>query len=102
MTANVASKELEQFVDRLLEEKAMVDLDEEVLQQLKKDLFDRVEDRINAMLLAKLPADKLADFEKLLESGSDEEVQKFCSDAIPKLDEAIAAELLAFRTTYLS
>ena len=37
---------LEQYVDRLIEEKGLPDMDAEVLSQIKSDLSDRLEDRI--------------------------------------------------------
>ena len=93
---------LEDFVDRLVAEKGMTNLDAEVLAQVKQDLLDRVEDRINALIVEKLPPESLEDFERLLNGGGEKEIQSFCSKHIPNLDQVIAAELLAFRQTYLS
>lgn len=91
------------FVDRLLEERGVDGLDTEIVDQLKNDLLERVEDRINATILENMPSHALEDFEKLLDSdASDEEVQKFCAEKIPNLDEIIAATLLEFRDAYFS
>ena len=69
---------------------------------MKADLSDRLEDRVNAAILEKMPAAKLAEFEKLLDDDvSDEETQKFCREQIPNLDEVIAAALVEFQRTYL-
>lgn len=92
---------LEQFVDNLLEEKAMVDLDAEVIAQIRKDLLDRVEDHINAAMLEALSPDKLEDFEKILSEGSEADIQTYCSENIPDLDQLIATTLLRFRSIYL-
>ena len=93
---------LEDFVDRLVAEKGMTGLDPEVLAQVKHDLLDRVEDRINALIVEKLPPESLEDFERLLDGGDEKEIQAFCQTQIPDLDQKIAAELLAFRQTYLN
>jgi len=93
---------LETFVDRIVEEKGLTGLDPEVVGQMKKDLLDRVESRINAMLLANMPEDKLEEFERVLDAGNDEATRAFCADAIPDLDQRIADELLSFRATYLN
>ena len=93
---------LEDFVDRLVTEKGMTNLDPEVLAQVKKDLLDRVEDRVNAVIIEKLPPESLEDFERLLDGGDEKEIQAFCQTQIPDLDQKIAAELLAFRQTYLN
>jgi len=89
------------FVTRLVEEKQLGNIDTEVLEQLKADLMDRVEDRVNMMILKNLPEDALIPFEKLLEEENTEEIQKFCQQHIPNLQELLSAELLAFRKTYL-
>jgi len=97
------SPALVQFVDRLVEEKGFKGLDEAVMKQIKKDLMTRVEDRINATILQKLPANKLDDFETLLDSKAGEKkIQDFCTKNIPDLNQEIAGALLRFRDVYLN
>ena len=48
-----------------------------------------------------VPPEKLAEFEKLLDDGTDAEVQTFLAGAVPDFSEVIAKELLDFRATYL-
>lgn len=103
MTNNPPSVDvvLDQFVDRLIKERNVGNLAPEVLEQMKKDLRERVDDRINVATVQYVPAEKLADFEKLLDNGTDAEVQTFLASAIPNFNEVIAKELLDFRATYL-
>lgn len=96
---NVADFSL--FIDRLVDEKGLNNLDSSILSQLKVDLAERLENIVNAAILAKMPQDKLESFEKLLDSGNDSEIQSFCAENIPDLDQVIAGELLNFRQTYL-
>ena len=100
MPKKIVKKEtssLEQFVDRLVEEKDFKGLREPVIQQIKKDLLSRVENIINAMILQKMPAEKLNDFEKLLDSKAGEKkIQSFCQKNILDLDQEIASTLLRF------
>lgn len=93
---------LQQFVDRLVEEKGFADETPEVLAQIKEDLLSRVEDRINAVILENMPSHLMEEFEKKLDQESTEQVMAFCSENIPNINEVIAAELLNFRTTYLA
>jgi len=94
---------LEAFVSQLVEEKGLNYLDEETLTQVKSDLMERLENRINAVIIANLPSADLVDFEQKLESKiSEEEIQAYCSTKIPNLPEIVAAELLAFRQSYLN
>lgn len=96
--------DLKTFVDRLVEEKKYPEnLEQGIIDQIKKDLLSRVEDRINAVIINNLSEDKLDEFTKLLDSNiSDGEMQKFCSDNIPELSQLLASELIVFKQTYLS
>ncbi len=95
------SPSLELFVNQLVAEKGITGLEDEVLAQVKADLMSRIEDRINAGIVAHLPEDQLPAFDKLLEGGSDEEIQAFCQKHIPDMDNLVASEMLAFRQTYV-
>ncbi len=93
---------LEEFVDKLITEKGLQDLEAEILAEIKNDLLKRVEDRINAVILEKMPPEKIEYFEKMLDNSDEKEIQDFCSRNIFGLDKIIAAELLSFKNTYLN
>ncbi|MEN9582504.1 MAG: hypothetical protein RL641_458 [Candidatus Parcubacteria bacterium] len=92
---------LVQFVDRILEEKGIDGLDTEVVAQMKKDLLDRVEDRINATVLELLPVEKMGELNELLDTGSDQDISTFYQKHIPNFNEELAKTLFSFRTLYL-
>jgi len=94
-------KNIEEFVDKLIEDKGFNEQDPDIIAQMKSDLLDRVENRINAMIISKLNPEKLPDFEKVLENGSEEEIQKFVKENIPDIEEKVAKELLDFKNIYL-
>lgn len=96
------SLSLEGFVDKLLTEKGIVSVDAETRGQMKRDLVTRLEDRINAVIIENMPADKMEEFERLLDNADKEEINDFCRASIPELDELMAAELISFRTNYLA
>ena len=96
------SPSIDNFVGQLVEDKGLGYLEPEVLEQVKQDLAERVEERVNAVVLEKMPPDKLEFFEKLLERSNQDEIQSFCARNIPDIDKAIAAELVEFRKTYLN
>jgi hypothetical protein len=90
------------FVDNLIEAKGLTYLDEKILEQMKQDLIDRVENRINAVVASNIPESARAQFEKLLDSdSSDEDVTKFCAEKIPNLQELISVDLAQFQSVYL-
>ncbi|MFA7208877.1 MAG: hypothetical protein WC120_01195 [Parcubacteria group bacterium] len=96
------SNSLSEFVKDLIRSRGLDNLDYEIVVQLKADLRDRAESRVNAAILANLPPEKVEYFEKLLDQSSPDEVQSFCQRNIYGLDEIIANELAKFRTTYLN
>lgn len=94
--------DLETFVDQLIQEKGLDNLDGEVLDQLKGDLLVRVEERVNATIIAALAPDKLEEAQKIIEEGDEKKMRDYFAKNIPHLDETIASELMAFRQTYLA
>lgn len=90
------------FIDRLIEEKNFKNIGPEVLEQIKEDLLDRVEDKINATVLEHMPKENLEEFNRLLDSANPADIQQFCQNNISNLDEIIAKELLNFRNIYLN
>lgn len=95
---------LESFVERLYEEKKFpADLEKEVADQIKTDLLNQLEDRINAVIISNLSTEKLEEFNTLLDADTaDEQMQEFFLSAIPDLSQLIAAELLVFKQSYLA
>lgn len=98
-----ASLNLDTFIDNLINEKGLDYLEGETLIQLKKDLLERVEDRINGVILENMPPEYLEEFEKMIDGDmSDEEMQKYCSEKITNLPELIAEALVSFRQIYIN
>ena len=93
---------LDKFIDELVAQKGFSEKDPDILKQIKLDLLDRVEDRINAMIMTVLPSTSLSAFEEKLDTGSDEEIQEFVKSHIPDINERIAFELVSFKNMYLS
>lgn len=94
---------VDQFVSQLIEEAGMnKNIEEDALDQLKKDLSERLHNRINAVILSQIPEHKLEEFEKLLDLGDPKATQSFCSENIPNLTELIASEFLGFKNRYIS
>jgi hypothetical protein len=90
------------YIDEIVKQKPdFNDLDEEVLDQIKKDLKPRVESHINIEILKNIPQNKLEEFEKIVNSNNQEEIQAFCNENIPDLKDVIAMALISFRDSYM-
>ena len=98
-----SSPSLGKFVDEMIKAKNFPqDLDEAVKKQIKKDLLVRVNDFINAKLIAALAEKDIEEFEKLLDKKEDvQEVQKFFERKIPDFPSFLTGIFLDFRRTYL-
>lgn len=101
MDTSNESKALEQFVDRLIEEKQLSNLEPEVLGRLKEELRQRAEDRIKAAIFENIPEERLPEFDQLLQAGDAAALQSFVSAALPNLSEVTAQALLDLRASYL-
>ncbi|MFA5927511.1 MAG: hypothetical protein WCT32_03790 [Patescibacteria group bacterium] len=93
--------ELEIFVDRLIEESPLSDLDEDSKFEARKDLREKVEEHIHAALLAATPPEKIEELSTLLSEGDGNNVQQFLQRAIPDITEVTAQALINFRMSYL-
>jgi len=99
---NDANAAIDTFVDNLVAEKGLLNLEPDILAQVKADLKDRVEDRINASLVENLPPEYLPEAQKLIETAEGDEIAQFFTKHIPDMAEVVASEMLAFRKTYLT
>lgn len=97
-----SAEDLNIFAEKLIEEKGLTYLPDDVGKQLRLDLMQRLENQINATVLEHMPPDKLIEFEKQIDSGDEKAIQDFASQNIPDLAAKISATLIRFRTTYLS
>ena len=93
---------LDTFVDSLIKEKGLGDLDSLILAEMKNDLLNRIEDRLNAIIVKNMPGVNIPEFEKMMDEGkSDEELQKFVEEKIPDITALAAVDLAHFREVYL-
>jgi hypothetical protein len=79
-----------------------LNLDPEVLLQLKSDLIDRVEDRITAVIVNALPEHALGDLNAALNSGGDDAFMAFLARHLPDYELLVAVALKQFQVDYLN
>lgn len=73
-----------------------------MLAQIKSDLMDRINDRVDAMIIANIKPEKLSEFNDVLDTKDETKITTYIREQIPDIDEKTAAVLLSFRTTYTS
>jgi uncharacterized protein DUF5663 len=90
-----------QFVDKLIEEKGLQGLDEEIRLQLRTDLLRRLEDRINRAIVASLNTHQLAQFEHLIDTNKIDSLQDFLYKQGINVNGVIASAMSEFHASYL-
>lgn len=97
-----SEKLLSDFVDQLIVDKGLPQLEPEVLEEIKKDLLDRLEIHVNAGLLALLPETAMDKFDALLDQENKEATQTYLHQHIPNLDVKLAELLVDFKQAYIA
>lgn len=97
-----SEKLLSDFVNELVKDKNLPQLEPEVLEEIKKDLLDRLEIHINAGLLALLPESAMDKFDVLLSQGNEQATQTYLHQHIPNLETKLAELLVDFKQAYLA
>ena len=95
-------EDLYKFVDRIIEAKGVETFDDDQLDELKADLYARVEEKMHAVALEHLPPESVQGYEKLVDTGADsEEVEAYCTKQIKEYPSLRAAALFEFENEYL-
>lgn len=98
----MANQTLEEYVDDLLDERGLSLVDEAVLIELRADLLLRVQERLNAEMVALLNDDLREELEDLLDVGAEPSVlREWFARHVPKFDDVYTQTLADFRTSYL-
>ena len=94
---------VEDFIDQLIDEKGYSDLDDDVRQELKNDMIQRLMDQIDQAAINALPEDKAIELADKLddESFDDEKVAEFMQNSGVDLQQVALETMLQFRMLYL-
>lgn len=90
-----------QFVDKLIEEKGLHGLDEEIRLQLRKDLLRRLEDKLSRAIVESLNPDQLSKFEHLIDTNQVDKLQDFLHNQGISIHKIIARVMSEFHASYL-
>lgn len=95
-------KDLPSYVSWVIDQKPeLKETPDDIKVVLKRQLEERLENLVNAALLAELPPEELEHFDKLLGHGTEKQIQDFISTNIPNSEEVVAGVLVRFRNEYL-
>lgn len=94
---------VDEFIENLLSEKGIVNLEPDVKAELKKEMADRLVDQINKAAIMQLSEDKAANLAKLIEEPdfNNEKMAEFMKNSGVNLTEVALDTMLKFRNFYL-
>lgn len=94
--------EIRGYIESLLQDAGMTTLDEQMKEEMVKEVYARLDIFIASSIVESLPADYLEDFIKLNEEKkSKEEIENFLKEKMPNYEEVFAKAFADFRSEYL-
>ena len=93
---------VEQFIDQLIDEKDL-NLEDDVRQELKVDMINRLLDQIHAASINALPEDKVIELADKLDDPdfSDDDLTEFMRNSGVDLEKVALETMVQFRLLYL-
>lgn len=95
---------LEQFIDKLIQDKNLPPTDPAVLTELKYDLMQRLMDQIDRAAIEALPEEKAVELSGLLDKPEfgEEQLTQFMQNSGVDMQKVALETMLTFRALYLS
>lgn len=94
---------IDEFIDSILNEKGITDVDPEIRTELVEDMKKRLLEQINKAAVMRLSEEKAAELAKLVEDPNftDEKMAEFMKTSGVNLSEVALDTMLKFRGFYL-
>ena len=94
--------EVRNFLEGILTDAGMTTLDDEMREEMIKELYARLDNYITSAIVSKLPSEYSEEFIRLNEEKkSQQEIQQFLQDKLPNAQETFALAFSEFRDLYL-
>lgn len=95
--------EIKKFLQGLLVEANLGGLEPKLEEELLRDLYVRLEDRLVLTAASKLNPEKLEEFKAMTDKGVPaEEVEKFLRENVANIEQVFAESMNEFREVYLN
>lgn len=94
---------IDDFIESILKEKGITNLEPEVKTELKKDMSERLMDQINKAAIMQLNEEKTAELNKLIDDPNftTEQMTEFMQNSGVNLTQVTLETMLKFRGLYL-
>lgn len=94
---------VDEFVESILDDKGITNVDPETRQELKEDMKNRLIDQINRAAVMRLSEEKVAELNKLMDDPGfdDEKMSEFMKNSGVNLSEVALDTMIKFRGFYM-
>lgn len=94
--------EIRTFLDSLLQDAGMLELDDAMHEEMIKELYARLDNFIASTIIDSLPDDSVEEFIRMNEQKKPQaEIEQFLKDKIPNSQEVMSQAFINFRDLYL-
>ncbi len=94
--------EIKNFLETLLSDSGMTNLDEEMQNEMIKELYARLDNYITSAIVKNMPPENLEEFIKLNEENKPkDEIENYIKEKMPNAGEVFAQAFSEFRELYL-
>lgn len=94
--------EIRGFIENLLNDSGMTYTDDDMKEEMVKEIFVRLDQYIASVIVSSLPADKVEDFIKMNEDRKPQaEIEAYIKEHIPNTKDVFAKAFGDFRNMYL-
>lgn len=94
--------EIRTFLEGLLQDAGMTTLDDQMREEMIKELYARLDSFITSVIMENLPPEKLEEFTKMAEEKKTrQEMEEFLKAHVPNAAEVMAQAFIEFRNLYL-
>lgn len=95
-------QEVRGFLESLLQDAGMKILDEQMREEMIKELYARLDNHLTSVIVENMPAEHLDAFMRLNEEKKPKaEIEQFLQDKMPNSKEVFAKAFAQFRELYL-
>jgi hypothetical protein len=94
---------INQYIEQMLTDKGVTDIEEPVRKQLVNDLSQRLVDFINKRLIDSMPDEDVKTLSSLLDENPQDtqKIQSLIDSKVPEKETVAASAMVEFRTMYL-
>lgn len=95
------NQELKNFVTKIIEDKKLTGVEQDIIDKLTDELTSQLEESINRALINSLNDSQLQEFKTLVDGGETQKISTFFTDKNLPVQTIVTEAMAKFRVAYL-